>query len=409
MLQINKSIPEGVSDYVFEILKDKLQGIYVYHNYKHTEDVVESVKKLAAKQNLSAEDTEIVILAAWFHDTGFVERSINHEDISVRIAEEYLKSINYSDENIVKVIGCINATRYPQLPQNILEEIIADADLFHLGTKDYYDKTELLRLEWERSENKKFTDLEWLKQNIDFLTAHKYFTKYSIKNLDGAKTEKLIKLQRLFRKKIKEAESSKIEIEKIEIKKEELSFKKESLKSAEDVNDSERINSFNIIFSNLLSQRNAFDKKADIMLLINSNLILLPLALFMFVQTVNHNFYIPVFIIMATALLCMIFSVFESIANTIEKNLNKKGLPLRTINPFLLKNFSQMSYKEFSLSIDNLFKNKNDLAESITEEYYFLRKEVLKKQEYVRKSYLIFTYGMILSVLAFAIACFQTI
>jgi predicted metal-dependent HD superfamily phosphohydrolase len=409
MLQINKSIPDSASDYVFGILKDKLQGIYVYHNYKHTEDVVDSVKKLAAKQNLSAEDTEIVTLAAWFHDTGFIERSINHEDISIRIAEDYLKSINYSDENIAKVIGCINATRYPQLPQNILEEIIADADLFHLGTKDYYDKTELLRLEWERSENKKFTDLEWLKLNIDFLTGHKYFTKYSIKNLDGSKTEKLIKLQILYRKKLKKAESSTIKKEKFEIKKEELAVKKNSLMSVDDVNEPERINSLFIIFSNLISQRNSFDKKADVMLLINSFLILLPISSLMFVQNINHNFYIPVFIILTTALLCIIFSVFESNSNTIEKNLNKPDLPHKTINPFLLKNFSKMSYKEFSSNIDIMFNNKNELSERFTEEYYFLSKEVLKKQEYVRKSYLIFTYGMILSVLAFAIACFQTI
>lgn len=409
MVQINKSIPENASDHVFELMKDKLPGIYVYHNYKHTEEVVESVKKLAGKQNLNADDIEIVTLAAWFHDIGFIEKSINHEDASVKIAEEYLRSINYSEEKIAKVIGCINATRYPQLPKNYLEEIIADADLLHLGTKEYYDRTELLRIEWERSENKKFTDLEWLKINIDFLTAHKYFTKYALKNYDEGKTEKLIKLQKLYRKKIKEAENFKIEKDKFDFKNEELSFKKESLKQVDMITDSERHESIYISVSKLFNQRNAIDGKANVMLIINSIFILLTLILFIFDQNIDQKFYLPIFILLATSLLCIIYSVFESITDAKSKNHDKNGIHGNSQNPFLISNFPKISLKEFSAKTNHQLNNKEELLESFIADFYFFSKEVLKKQEYLRICFLIFTYGILLSVIVFAIACIQTL
>ena len=197
----DKSIAEVASDFVFELFKNKLPSHYIYHNYRHTEEVAEAARKIAGKMNLSEEDTEIVTLAAWFHDTGFIERSQNHEDASIEIAKKFLSEHNYSNEKTEKIIGCINATRYPQSPKNILEEIIADADLFHIGTKDYNGRSDLLRIEWEKAANKNYTDLEWLKINTDFLAGHKFYTRYAKKTLDESKAETLVKLQKQFRKK----------------------------------------------------------------------------------------------------------------------------------------------------------------------------------------------------------------
>jgi hypothetical protein len=70
-----------------------------------------------------------------------VERCENHEDVSIEIATKFLKENNYPDEKIQKIVGCIDATRYPQNPKNLLEEIICDA-------KDFAYKADLLRVEW---------------------------------------------------------------------------------------------------------------------------------------------------------------------------------------------------------------------------------------------------------------------
>jgi len=64
MEQTNTSITEEASDFVFHLMKMNLPGIYVYHNYRHTTEVVDYVRKLCKKSEVSEEDTEIVTLAA---------------------------------------------------------------------------------------------------------------------------------------------------------------------------------------------------------------------------------------------------------------------------------------------------------------------------------------------------------
>jgi hypothetical protein len=48
------------------------------------------------------------------------------------------------NQNVInKVAGC-TATRLPQNPTSLIEQIICDADLFHLGTTDFKERTSYL-------------------------------------------------------------------------------------------------------------------------------------------------------------------------------------------------------------------------------------------------------------------------
>jgi len=73
-------IVQKAEAYVFSLIRDKLPPNYIYHNYNHTVDVVESVIEIAEGSELSKEETEMVVLAAWFHDTGFIEVYDGHEE-----------------------------------------------------------------------------------------------------------------------------------------------------------------------------------------------------------------------------------------------------------------------------------------------------------------------------------------
>ena len=79
-------IIQKASDYVFNLMREKLPANHIYHNYNHTVDVAESAIEIAEGIDLSKEDTEIVVLAAWFHDSGFVESYEGHEEHSKEIA-----------------------------------------------------------------------------------------------------------------------------------------------------------------------------------------------------------------------------------------------------------------------------------------------------------------------------------
>ena len=74
------------------------------------------------------------------------------------IAHNFLHSIGYPSSKIEQVKQCIVATQMPQNPSSLVEELLCDADLHHLGKPDFQKYTELLRLEFEGIEKRSIPD-----------------------------------------------------------------------------------------------------------------------------------------------------------------------------------------------------------------------------------------------------------
>ena len=161
------------------LLTNKLSKSIRFHSLQHTQEVVAACEKLAEYHQLSDDDRCAVVVAAWFHDTGYTSgEAKDHESRSVELATEFLNTHAASEEFRNNVIGCINATRIPQSPATTIERIICDADLFHLGTDDFKEKNSLLREEFKEFSGREIPKKEWRKLNIRFLEGHKYQTVY---------------------------------------------------------------------------------------------------------------------------------------------------------------------------------------------------------------------------------------
>lgn len=169
-----------------------------FHNTQHTKEVFAAVKKIGFYSNLNKEELEVVLLAALFHDTGNIDCFNGHEDVSAHKASEYLTEIGFDPQKTEKVVKCILATKMPQTPTNILEQVICDADLSHLGKENFISKNKLLREEWSEHLKMCFSNKEWVKLNIDFLERHKYFTAYGKKELQPQKERNLKILKQQF-------------------------------------------------------------------------------------------------------------------------------------------------------------------------------------------------------------------
>ncbi len=413
MNQQEKNITDTVSEFVFDLFKNRLPPHYIYHNYRHTEEVAEAARKIAGKMNLSEEDTEIVTLAAWLHDTGFVERSHNHEDSSIEIARNFLKERNYSGEKTEKIIGCINATRFPQSPKNILEEIIADADLFHIGTKDYKGRSDLLRIEWENAANKKYTDLEWLKINTDFLTSHKYFTKYAKKNLDEGKEETLVKLQKEYRKMVSREE--KIERKRQEIIDERKRLREETaekIKSDTVVNINSKDSKAKVGFlknagDKIIKTCDSADRKSMNMISVNTFMFLITgfFSAFITKYDTDSLLLIPALILLLTSLICILISVMTAfpVINKLNAAANDTGD--KKFNIFSDELYTDSDHHAFEKKInDTMLTDPDFAARTCKAEYYYLRKEMIRKNRYLRLCYTVFIFGSIAAVASYAIA-----
>jgi predicted metal-dependent HD superfamily phosphohydrolase len=399
-MNINKSLTETASEFVFEIMKTKLPGNYVYHNYKHTVEVVEAIRKIGSKSGISEEDMEIVILAGWFHDAGFTVTKDNHEDASIEIAKTFLSENNYSPEKTEKVVGCINATRYPQAPTNLLEEIMCDADLFHLGTKDYSDKSHLLRVEWEKTEDKQYSEIEWLKINIDFLSSHKFYTKYAKKALDEFKSEVLIKLQKKYRKKLEEDANSDKQMQKLEMDKQKLEAKKEAAAKSE--------RGIETMFRNTIRTHVEFsamaDNKANIMISINTLIIGAVVTILVRKLDSNPQLVIPTIMLLAVSLTCIVYAVLVTRPSLPSGKFTRDDIHQKKVNLLFFGNFYKMDLKDFDWGMKEMMNDKDYLYGSMIKDLYYLGMALGPKYNRLRLCYNIFMFGLIASVIAFVIA-----
>lgn len=181
---------------VTEILNDSVPPIFGFHNIAHTEDVAKSAELIEGHYQLSDIDRFIVFIAAWFHDTGFSAGCAEgHEDESVKLAAAFLRQHDVEWAIIEQVSSCIHATRFPQSPVTMLEKIICDADLYHLGTNKFESWSARLRQELQNCGKSDFTDEEWRQADIDLLISHSYYTGYCQQKLEHVKQKWIVELK----------------------------------------------------------------------------------------------------------------------------------------------------------------------------------------------------------------------
>jgi PAS domain S-box-containing protein len=166
---------------------------YTYHTIHHIRDVVEQSERIAKKEKINKEDIADLKLAAWLHDVGYIWEPNRHEARGSEYATTILNAMDFPAQKINRITGMIMATKIPQSPKNILEQIICDADLDYLG-REGYEENSLLLLQ-ELRLKKEISALDWLKIQDQFLTKHTYFTKTSNTTRNKLKSEVLANIK----------------------------------------------------------------------------------------------------------------------------------------------------------------------------------------------------------------------
>ena len=382
--------------YVFSLLTKELSSDYFYHNLSHTQRVVYATKELIVGENISEVDANILLLAAWFHDVGYTKGIENHEEASVRIAVNFLQEYNIDESIINNVSRIIRATKTGVEPDDILEKIIKDADCAHLATKSFSDISDLLKQEFILVCKKEFSDKEWIQENINFLTNnHNYYTTFAQVNWQQGKDKNLAQLFKTQKKVVQEER-------KQSVKKEELKLKKQKAKTPERGIET----MFRVTLRNHITLSDIADTKANILLSVNAIIISLALSNLLpkLDNPSNQYLIMPTIIFVAFTVISIVLSVLATRPNVTEGKFTKKDVEDKKVNLIFFGNFHKMSLEDFEWAMTELMKDKDYLYNSMTKDLYFLGKVLNRKYKILRLTYLVFMIGIIVSVIAFALA-----
>jgi len=169
-----------VDQYIRELFRDELPGVIKFHDANHTlhpeRGVVAVANKIAISENISEHDRELLIAAAYFHDTGYIREYDKNEPIAARMAGRILKLIGYKPNEIEKIQKMILSTDLAREPKTHVEKILCDADLDNLGREDFFKLDGKLR-EGRRARGLDVSDdAKWYRGTLEVIKNHRYYT-----------------------------------------------------------------------------------------------------------------------------------------------------------------------------------------------------------------------------------------
>lgn len=166
----------AVKQFILDKLRRELSGRLAYHGLHHTLDVLKMATSLCAHEGVGRRDSVLVKTAALFHDAGFVKnKHAGHELEGCQLVRDTLPKFGYATSDIDRICGMIMATKIPQSPSNLLEQILCDADLDYLGRDDFYP---IGRTLFEELQGYQLIGDEqaWNRLQVGFLSAHRFHT-----------------------------------------------------------------------------------------------------------------------------------------------------------------------------------------------------------------------------------------
>lgn len=386
--------------FVIQLFKDKLSSDYFYHNIDHTLRVVNATKLLILDEQLSEMEQEALLLAAWFHDTGYIESCKMHEVLGVEISEKFFIENNVPQSQIDLITSLIKATAYKYEPQSKLENIIRDADTSHLGSTDFLSITEDLRKELKKVEKKKISKVDWANENLLFLNDnHQYYTDYAKKHWDPIKQENIKKTQ----EEIALLLSQKAEKEKLDEEKALLNKKK-----LEKIDSPERgiETMFRVTMNNHTKFSQIADSKANILLSVNA--IIISVALSTIVPKLdapkNAHLIIPTFLLISFSVASIVMAIMSTRPKVSSGTFTRKEIEERKVNLLFFGNFYKMPVDEYTWAMRSMMTDKNHLYDSMIKDLYYLGVVLNRKYKLLRTTYTIFTIGILVSVISFFLA-----
>ncbi len=393
-----QSILESTQSYASSILAKDIDQKYVYHNLEHTELVVNAAILIAQHSNLSQQEVELVTIAAWMHDIGYKQGYENHEATSIKIAEEFLTKQGLPAYKVDKVRKCIEATRMPQNPTNLMEEVLCDADMAHLAGDKYFIRCERLREEWAKTNQKAMSDEEWAVMNLQFMKEQTYFTHYGKTILEKRKQKNIKELK----KGQKTSGADQKYVDKLESEVVKLKNKLTQAKITKPDRGIETM--FRTTSKNHLTLSAMADNKANILISINSILLSVVVTILMRKLENNPHLIIPTFALTLVCLVTIVTAILATRPNVSTGKFTKDDILNKKTNLLFFGNFHGVDLKDYEWGMKEMMKDADYLYSSLIRDIYFLGAVLGKKYKLLRISYTIFMFGIVISVLLFVIS-----
>ncbi len=387
------TVVEKAAAYVRTYLMEHAPTHFFYHNYGHTEELADQAEELAKKSKLADAEKEQLLLAAWFHDTGFTQNYEEHGPAAARIADTWLTEQAYPAESKDRVVALLQKLG-AENPTEPLDKLLHDARWSWLGRKRFSSRAKLLRLEQEQQTDEKISGKDWASAMLQRLMYTPFLSEAGIDQYNDRRIKNIADQR---------GDASKAY--------------KDSIKKLSGKNFGRGIDTlFRTSFRNHITLSRIADGKANMMISINTIVLSIILAVsgagIGIVEDQlfeNPSFILPVITLLLSSLTALVFAVFSARPKITEYNIGQRLNVSKEASMLYFGNFLQIPKETFIQYLSDIKLDQDRLYDDLAKDLYDLGQVLHNKYRLLTVSYNTFVGGLILSVLVFLAVYFFSI
>ncbi len=402
---------DKVELYATRIITTEFSDKLVFHDIEHAHTVVSGVKLIAEAEQLSPEEKEIVVIAAWLNTIGFKEldqwnKVEDSKDLflmcskcSERLGLDYLESITYPPDRMQAVINTIEDASPFQPPETKLGKILADAVTIELASKKGKKRLELRYQELLLTGALTVNKIGFYDALLSYLQNHEYYTDYGQTTL-RPKKELLVQKVEKDRKDLDKSESQAIKKE-LAISDAEFKKLKKNLKSVKGRDERGIQTMFRTTSRNHYTLNQMVDRKANIMISINA--IILSLILSRVIGQIQtfciHNS--PILLVLITSIASIVFALIAITPGKSHGEFTEQEIREKKGNLLYFGNYYNMGFRDYNWGMLQMLNDSDYLYTSMIRDQYFMGQILSRKYKHIRISLALFGIGLVAGVILF--------
>jgi hypothetical protein len=290
---------------------------------------------------------------------------------------------------------------------------MCDADLHHLSTDGYAEKSELLRQEISLLTGEKVSKRKWLQGNKLFYEKHHYFTEYGRTVLEPRKQANLQRIEAAIAEREAEKAAEKEAVKVREQEKQALKTEAKAGKEGKEVKKEKEKRPergvetmFRLTSQNHVELSAMADNKANIMITVNSIIVSILVSILIRKFEEFPNLVVPTIILTTVCLVTIVFAVLATRPNVSSGTFTREDILAKRTNLLFFGNFHNVSLQDYEAGVRAMMDDSEFLYGSMTRDIYYQGKVLGRKYKLLRISYTVFMFGFVLAVLSFGIAIF---
>jgi len=363
---------------------------FVFHNFAFILTNVDATKEIGKAEGYKKDQYEMGLIAIILKDLGTANNEVKALDNQL-IIQAFIEQVGLTAPQVDLLNHNIGFLRNNISPSAGVDEVIRDgADIF-LALPDAVERLSLLRIEREEVNGKTYSDIEWWGLCSRYWISREFQTGYAREKYGHRR-----------RKNFQEI-SNKLEAARTAAAKSDRSAKKAdpfvtlSNKETEDL--------FKIAFRNYVDLVSVADRKAGLLIHVNSILLSIIIAFTIRRMEIAPIYLIPISILVFSALVTIVHAILASMP----QQQTMESLPLDPGKSFFFgsfdrvePNFRNAKWEDYESAVGNMINgDKSQVFNQIAKETFQVRRILSRKFGHLAIAYRAFIFGLGAGIVAF--------